>query len=140
MALGVLMLTISCGGGSERLTELERVKAGALQVLLLSDHEALKHGKDSFVLEFRTGPGGALVDVGAVKATANMPMPGMPMFAAIDVSARTWPDATRRWRILDGWAMAAAVGWDGPAGRWSINFSGSVHVGSSLIHRELRPD
>jgi hypothetical protein len=127
MALGVLMLTISCGGGSERLTELERVKAGALQVLLLSDHEALKHGKDSFVLEFRTEPGGALVDVGAVKATANMPMPGMPMFAAIDVQRTNVAGryaATGEFSMAGRWRLA--VEWDGPAGRGSISFSGSV--------------
>lgn len=127
MALGLLILTISCGGGSERLTELERVKAGALQVVLLSDHEALKHGKDSFVLEFRTDPGGALVDVGAVTANASMPMPGMPMFGAIDVQRTNVAGryaATGEFSMAGRWRLT--VEWDGPAGRASISFSGSV--------------
>ena len=43
-----------CGGGAGApLTQLESVKAGALQIVLLADHEALRHGKDTFVLEFR---------------------------------------------------------------------------------------
>jgi len=125
--VALLSLVGACTRGEARLTELERVKAGSMQVVLLSDHEALKHGKDSFVLEFRTDPGGALVDVGAVKANASMPMPGMPMFGAIDVQRTNVPGryaATGEFSMAGRWRLT--VEWDGPAGRGSISFSGSV--------------
>ena len=123
----VLALTVACGGGASKLTELERVKSGALEVVLLSDHDALKHGKDAFVIEFRSASGGALVDVGTVKAGANMPMPGMPMFGTIDVrrgavSGRY--DATGEFSMAGTWRIA--VDWDGPQGKGAVSFSGSV--------------
>jgi hypothetical protein len=116
-----------CGGGaSAPLTQLESVKAGALQVVLLADHESLRHGKDAFVFEFRS-ESGALVDVGAVKAGASMPMPGMPMFGTIDVQ-RT--DVPGRYAAAGEFSMAGrwriAVEWDGPQGRGQVSFSGSV--------------
>ena len=116
-----------CGGGAGApLTQLESVKAGALQIVLLADHEALRHGKDTFVLEFRSETG-ALADVGAVKAGASMPMPGMPMFGTIDV---TRTDVPGRYTAAGEFSMAGrwriAVEWDGPQGRGQISFSGSV--------------
>lgn len=123
----LLVLTMACGGGDAALTELQRARAGALQVVLLSDHEALRHGKDSFVIEFRSEPGGALVDVGAVKASASMPMPGMPMFGTIDVQRTDVPGryaATGEFSMAGTWRVA--VEWDGAAGRGSVSFSGSV--------------
>jgi hypothetical protein len=122
-----LLLATACGGGTARLTELETVTAGPVQVVLLSDHEALRHGKDSFVLEFRSNPGGAPVDVGTVKATASMPMPGMPMFGTIDVRRTNVVgryDATGEFSMAGHWRLA--VEWDGPAGRGSVSFSGTV--------------
>jgi YtkA-like len=122
-----LFLAAACGGGTPRLTELETVTAGSVQVVLLSDHNALRHGKDSFVLEFRSDPGNAPVDVGTVKATANMPMPGMPMFGTIDVrrtSVIGRYDATGEFSMAGRWRLA--VEWDGPAGRGSVSFSGNV--------------
>src|SRR5690242_16238117 len=71
--------------GSTSLTELQRVKSGALEVVLLSPRGGLNHGKDTFVIEFRSTPGGTLVDVGNVKGSATMPMPGMPMFGSLDI-------------------------------------------------------
>jgi hypothetical protein len=116
-----------CGGGaSAPLTQLESVKAGGLQVVLLADHESLRHGKDTFVFEFRS-ESGALVDVGAVKASANMPMPGMPMFATIDVQRTSVPgryNATGEFSMAGRWRLA--VEWDGPAGHGTVSFSGSV--------------
>jgi hypothetical protein len=123
----LLSLVGACGRGEVPLTELESVKTGSMRVVLLADHEALKHGKDSFVLEFRTDPGGALVDVGAVKANASMPMPGMPMFGRIDVQRTNVAGryaATGEFSMAGRWRLT--VEWDGPAARGSISFSGSV--------------
>jgi hypothetical protein len=126
LAVLLLVLVAACGGPG-KLSELERVKSGTLDVVLLSDHDALKHGKDTFVIEFRSQSGGALVDVGTVKAGANMPMPGMPMFGTIDVQ-RT--DVPGRYAAAGEFSMAGrwriAVEWDGPAGKGSVSFSGSV--------------
>jgi YtkA-like len=116
----------ACGRGEPPLTELENVKTGSMRVVLLSDHEALKHGKDSFVLEFRD-PGGALVDVGAVKANGSMPMPGMPMFGAIDVQRTKVAGryaATGEFSMAGRWRLI--VEWEGPAGSGSVSLSESV--------------
>jgi hypothetical protein len=127
LVMAAAVSTAGCGGGSSApLTQLESVKAGGLQVVLLADHEALRHGKDTFVVEFRS-ESGALVDVGAVKASASMPMPGMPMFSTIDVQ-RT--DVPGRYTAAGEFSMAGrwriAVEWDGPQGRGQVSFSGSV--------------
>jgi len=126
MVMAVAVNAAGCGGASAPLTQLESVKAGALQVVLLADHESLRHGKDAFVFEFRS-ESGALVDVGAVKASANMPMPGMPMFATIDVQRTSAPgryNATGEFSMAGRWRLA--VEWDGPAGHGTVSFSGSV--------------
>ena len=127
MVLAAAVTTPGCGGGaSAPLTQLESVKAGTLQVVLLADHESLRHGKDAFIIEFRS-ESGALVDVGAVKASASMPMPGMPMFSTIDLQ-RT--DVPGRYKAAGEFSMAGrwriVVEWDGPAGKGSVSFSGSV--------------
>ncbi len=127
MVMAAAVSAAGCGGGaSAPLTQLESVKSGGLQVVLLADHEALRHGKDAFVIEFRS-ESGALVDVGAVKAGASMPMPGMPMFGTIDVR-RT--DVPGRYAAAGEFPMAGrwriAVEWDGPQGRGQVSFSGSV--------------
>ena len=130
MRLAAVMVGIAagaCGAGPVHLTELERAKSGTLQVVLLSDHDALRHGKDTFFIEFRADPGGTLMDVGTVKATASMPMPGMPMFGGIDVRHSDLPGryaATGEFSMAGRWRIA--VEWDGPAGRGSVSFSGSV--------------
>lgn len=127
VALAVALAVSACGRGtSAPLTQLESVKAGALQVVLLADHEALRHGKDAFVVEFRS-ESGALVDVGAVKASASMPMPGMPMFGTIDVQRTDVPGryaATGEFSMAGRWRIT--VEWDGTAGKGSVGFSGSV--------------
>jgi hypothetical protein len=130
MWLAALMVGVAsgaCGIGTAKLNELERVKSGALQVVLLSERDALRHGQDSFVIEFRTDPGGTLTDVGTVKATASMPMPGMPMFGGIDVRGADVPGryaATGEFSMAGRWRLV--VEWDGPAGRGSVSFSTSV--------------
>src|SRR4029077_7421089 len=56
-----LMLTLAAAGGAgcrkaeqaPPLKELQRARSGTINVVLLSDADALRRGKDSFVLEFR---------------------------------------------------------------------------------------
>ena len=109
------------------LTELQRVKSAMIDVVLLSDHDALRHGKDTFIIEFRSTSGGSLVDVGTVRASANMAMPGMPMFGNIQVQRTDVPGryaANGELEMAGTWRMA--VEWDGPAGHGSVRFSGTV--------------
>ena len=126
--LVVLLLLTACGGDkAAELKELQRVKSGALNVVLLSPGDAIKQGKGSFVLEFRDA-GGGLVDVGMVKVGATMPMAGMaPMFGDCSVM----PTPTKgRYDVASDLAMAGTwrlqVSWDGPAGQGSASIPGSV--------------
>ena len=124
----VLLLLTACGGGeTSQLKELQRVKAGAMDIVLLAPGDSLKQGQGRFVLEFR-GAGGNLVDVGNVMVGASMPMPGMaPMFGESTVT----PSATKgRYDVASDFGMAGTwrlqIAWDGPAGKGSASVPGSV--------------
>lgn len=136
MRLRAIALTIACCaalfvaecGKAEdaKLTELQRVKSGPLDLVLLSPHEVIKHGEDSFVLEFRSS-GGTLVDVGELKASSTMPMPGMPMFGSLDVKKTGVPG---RYSVDAKFDMAGTwrttLQWQGGAGTGSATFSQNV--------------
>ena len=133
MPWGLLLTLIAtasgCGKGEEApaLKEVQRVHAGALDVVLLSASGALKQGKDSFVLEFR-GADGQLVDVGTVNVNATMAMAGMgPMLGESTVN----PTSTKgRYEVASNLNMAGSwrftVEWNGPAGQGSTSLAGTV--------------
>ena len=125
-ALLVMATITGCGGGSPRLTELQRVRSGTFDVVVLSPRDALRHGKDDFVIEFKAADG-LLVDVGDVRASASMTMSGTPMLGSINVHRS---DAPGRYRAEGDFSMAGTwrlnVEWDGPKGKGSVAFSGSV--------------
>lgn len=108
------------------MTELQRVKSGTVDVVLLSPRDGLRHGKDTFIIEFRSASGNP-VDVGTVRGSASMSMAGTPMLGSIDV-ARTEVvgryAATGEFSMAGTWRMT--VQWDGPAGHGSVTFPGSV--------------
>jgi hypothetical protein len=109
------------------LTEVQRVKSGAVEIVLLS-HDGVLHLKDPFTIEFRSASGGNLMNVGSVHASATMPMPGMPMFGSIEIRPTNAPGrytANGKLEMAGGWRIA--LEWDGPAGRGAVNFSGTVH-------------
>jgi hypothetical protein len=128
LAVIALMAAVACAdSGSAKLTELQRVKSGMLDLVLLSPHEGLRHGKDAFVIEFRSTSGGTLIDVGNVQASANMPMAGTPMFGTVDVQRTDVPGryaANGEFSMAGTWRMT--IQWDGPAGQGSVTFSGTV--------------
>src|SRR3954471_530583 len=111
-----------------KLTELQRTKSGDLEIVLLAPGDALPAGKSQPTLEFQAGADHHLVDVGSVKASATMTMPGMPpMLGSVFVNktntaGRYSIDAdlgmTGTWRLT--------VEWDGPAGKGSASFPGTV--------------
>jgi len=120
------MTASGCGGGQSNLTELHRLKSGAMDVVILSPNSGFQHGRDTFFIEFRSN--GNLTDVGNdVRASATMPMPGMPMFGSIDVQRTEVPG---RYRATGEFSMAGAwrltVEWTGPDGRGSVTFTGAV--------------
>jgi len=120
------LILVACNGSSAKLTEFQRVKSGMLDIVVLSPHDALKHGKDTLVIEFRSADG-TLVDVGDVKGGASMSMSGTPMLGSVDVKrgdqkgqyvADTQLDMAGTWRLT--------LEWKGPDGPGSVSFSGNV--------------
>ena len=108
-------------------TVVQTVRAGDLEIVLLSPTGALRQGRNTFTIEFRRAGSDTLVDVGTVRASATMSMPGMVMSGGLQVTATPVPGryvATAEFGMAGAWPMA--VQWDGPAGRGSVNFQGSV--------------
>jgi Cu(I)/Ag(I) efflux system membrane protein CusA/SilA len=107
-------------------TIVQTVRAGELDIVLRSADAPLRQGRNTFTIEFRRA-GGELVDVGAVSASANMPMPGMVMSSGLQVKPSGVPGryaATAEFGMAGQWQMA--IEWNGPAGRGSVSFHGSV--------------
>jgi Cu(I)/Ag(I) efflux system membrane protein CusA/SilA len=103
-----------------------QIRSGALTIAVLSPTGTLHQGRDTFTIEFRSATG-SLVDVGTVRASANMPMPGMVMSGGLEASRTSVPgryQATAEFGMAGAWQMA--VEWDGPAGHGSVNFQGPV--------------
>ena len=114
------------GAADSGATAVQRVQAGNLQIVLMSPTGTLRLGRNAFTIEFRSA-GGELVDVGTVRASANMPMPGMVMSGGLQLTPTGVPgryEATAEFGMAGAWPMA--VQWDGPAGRGSVNFEGTV--------------
>jgi Cu(I)/Ag(I) efflux system membrane protein CusA/SilA len=106
---------------------IQTVRAGDLDVVLLSPTGTLRQGRNAFTIEFRRSGTNTLVDVGSVRASANMPMPGMVMSSGLRVAAAGVPgrySATAEFGMAGAWQMA--IEWDGPAGKGSVNFEGGV--------------
>ncbi len=103
------------------------VAAGPIEVVLRAPGGALTQGRNQFVVEFRRQGATALIDVGQVRATANMTMPGMAMSGGLEIR----PTAVKgRYTVTGEFGMAGAwqwaVEWDGPAGKGSTAFEGGV--------------
>ena len=110
----------------DSFTTVQEVTAGNLRIGLLSPTGPLKQGRNAYRVEFRSTDG-ALVDVGTVRASANMPMPGMVMSGGVQIRPTSVPgqyDATAEFGMAGTWQMA--LEWDGPAGKGSVNFEGAV--------------
>jgi Cu(I)/Ag(I) efflux system membrane protein CusA/SilA len=105
---------------------VQQMRSGELTIVLLSPTGTLQLGRNSYVIEFRRA-NGSLVDVGSVHTSANMAMPGMVMSGGVEVSRTAVPgryQATGEFGMAGAWKMA--LEWDGPAGRGSMNFEGTV--------------
>ena len=106
---------------------VQAVRAGDLDIVLLSPTGTLRQGRNSFTFEFRRTGTTTLVDVGTVRASANMPMPGMVMSGGLQVTPTGVPGryaATAEFGMAGAWQMA--IEWNGPSGQGSVNFQGGV--------------
>lgn len=127
--MAAAVFAVACGGsgaGDSNLRELQRMKSGDLDIVLLSGDGALNQGKDAFTIEFRHA-NGSLVDVGTVSTSANMTMPGMTMPGTVRVEPSGTPgryQATGDFGMAGTWQMK--VEWNGPAGQGSVSFDGTV--------------
>jgi len=129
IALFVAVLAgIACGrpGTGSDLIELQRIRSGDLDVVLLSNDGTLSHDKDTMIVEFRRGD--TLVDVGSVKAAARMPMAGLPeMQGSIFLNPGDAPGrymAETDLTMSGGWKLR--IEWDGPAGEGAASFDATV--------------
>jgi hypothetical protein len=106
---------------------IQTVRAGDLDVVLLSPTGTLRQGRNAFTIEFRRAGTNTVVDVGTVRASANMSMPGMVMSGGLQVAPTGVPgrySATAEFGMAGAWQMA--IEWDGPAGKGSVTFEGGV--------------
>jgi copper/silver efflux system protein len=106
---------------------IQTVRAGDLEVVLLSPTGTLRQGRNAFTIELRRAGTNTLVDAGSVRASANMTMPGMAMSSGLRVAPAGVPgrySATAEFGMAGTWQMA--IEWDGPAGKGSVNFEGVV--------------
>jgi hypothetical protein len=106
---------------------VQTIRAGDLDIALLSPTGTLRQGRNSFTFEFRRTGTTTLVDVGSVRASANMRMPGMVMSGGLQVTPSGLPGryaATADFGMAGAWQMA--IEWNGPAGQGSVNFQGGV--------------
>jgi YtkA-like len=119
-------------GGTEPIAQsvgavVQTIRAGDLDIALLSPTGTLRQGRNNFTFEFRRTGTTTLVDVGTVRASANMPMPGMVMSGGLQVTPTGVPGryaATAEFGMAGAWQMA--IEWNGPAGQGSMNFQGGV--------------
>jgi len=125
LVLCVAVVAAACTAGENApLEEIQRTRSGAVDVVLLSSDAAIRKGLDSFTIEFRAADG-QLVDVGAVKANATMPMAGMaPMAGEVTVQPA---GAKGRYSVSSKLSMAGTwridVEWNGPAGAGTATLS-----------------
>jgi Cu(I)/Ag(I) efflux system membrane protein CusA/SilA len=108
-------------------TVVQTIRAGDLDIAVLSPTGTLRQGRNSFTFEFRRTGTTTLVDVGSVRASANMTMPGMVMSGGIQVTPTGVPGryaATAEFGMAGAWPMS--IEWNGPAGRGAVNFQGGV--------------
>ena len=106
---------------------VQTIRAGDLDIVLLSPSGTLRQGRNSFTFEFRRTGTTTLVDAGSVRASANMSMPGMVMSGGLQVAPTGVPGryaATAEFGMAGNWQMA--IEWSGPASQGSVNFQGGV--------------
>ena len=92
---------------------VQTVRSDDLDIVLLSPTGVLRQGRNTFAIEFRRPAIRDTVDVGSVRASANMPMPGMVMSGGLQVRPTGVPgrySATAEFGMAGAWRFSLAVG------------------------------
>ncbi len=113
-------------GSEPRNPIVQTVTSGDLVIVLRSPTGGLHTGRNAFSIEFQSSAG-ALIDVGTVRATGNMSMPGMVMSGNLQVTPTGEPGRyalTAEFGMSGSWQMS--IEWSGPVGQGSIRFQGAV--------------
>jgi Cu(I)/Ag(I) efflux system membrane protein CusA/SilA len=113
-------------GAAEAGRRVVTARSGDIDIVVLSPTGTLRTGRNAFTIEFHS-LSGALVDVGTVRVSANMTMPGMVMPGNVQAQPSGVPGrftATAEFGMAGTWPIN--VEWNGPAGSGSANFHGSV--------------
>jgi hypothetical protein len=126
---GMIVVVAGCRSTEQPvMNEVQRVRAGAMDVVLLAPQSALPQGRGTSALEFRSPSDQRPVDVGDVKVSATMPMAGMPPMLGNISAHRT--DVPGRYVLDSEFSMAGSwrigVEWNGPAGRGTATLLGKV--------------
>jgi Cu(I)/Ag(I) efflux system membrane protein CusA/SilA len=103
------------------------VRSGDIEIVLRAPAGVFQQGRNSFTVDFRSAQAGPLVDAGFVRASANMPMPGMLMSSGMQLQSSGTIGryvGTADFGMAGEWQFA--IEWDGPAGRGSTSFEGKV--------------
>ena len=106
---------------------LQTVTAGDLAITLSNSSGALRQGANNFRIEFRSSRTNTPVNVGDVTLNAAMTMPGMAMTGTTSITPGARPgiyEAKGDFAMSGSWDMT--LEWNGPAGRGSAAFKGSV--------------
>ena len=106
---------------------LQTVRSGDLAITLSNPSGELRQGTNDFRIEFRSARTNMPVNVGDVRLNAAMTMPGMTMAGttAVTPGNRTGVyEARGDFAMAGSWQMT--LEWNGPAGRGSAAFKGSV--------------
>ena len=116
----------NAASGAAREDVVQTVRSGDLEIVLRAPTATLHTGRNVFTIEFRS-QAGKLVDVGTVRVAANMTMPGMVMPGNVEVQSAGVSGrytATSEFGMAGSWPIR--LEWNGPAGRGSVSFQGSV--------------
>jgi YtkA-like protein len=103
------------------------VRSGDLAITLSNPTGELRQGANNFRIEFRSARTNAPVNVGDVRLNAAMAMAGMTMAGTTTVTPGEGPgvyEAKGDFAMSGSWDMT--LEWNGPAGRGSAAFKGSV--------------
>jgi len=106
---------------------LQTVRAGDLAITLSNPNGELRQGANNFRIEFRSTRTNTPVNVGDVRLNAAMAMAGMTMAGTTTVTPGDQPgiyEAKGDFAMSGSWDMT--LEWNGPAGRGSAAFKGSV--------------
>jgi hypothetical protein len=105
---------------------LARVQADGLVIALGGSGSGIDKGRSTLALEFRSDAGEP-IDVGDVRLTGTMAMPGMTMTAKTSVTRTSEPG---RYRVTSDFPMAGVwqltVEWNGPARQGTAVMNGEV--------------